>query len=329
MLLSILLVGGLVLTLILTTGFGLDSASEELQTTFNTSQNLFVKSQRVNVSPPPLRIVESSVLQSNRTPSVIQPQTLGAITSREQRTDIVKYEVERGDTVTSIAEEFNLETETVLWANDLGSNSTINPGDELVILPVDGVLHPVREGESISSIAATYEVEAKEIVDYNELESKASIYAGDTLIIPGGEQPATISIAKQTPVGKSYFIPPVQGVITQGRHGSLNNAVDIANNCGSPVVAAAGGTVKAAGYAGIGGKRVTIKHSNGVVTYYGHLRYISVVPGQKVSQGTIIGEIGHTGLTFGPTGCHVHYTMRRANNPLAAYPVGSSLSWGQ
>lgn len=301
---------------------------EKIQTTFNTStQNLFVQSQRANMVPPPLRIVEGSVLQSNRTPGVAKPQTLGAVTSQEERTEIIKYEVESGDTVTSIAEEFDLNVDTVLWANDLTANSTIQPGDELDILPVDGVLCPVREGDTISSIAGTYDAEAEKIVEYNELEDKTSIYAGDTLIVPGGEKPDSIAAAEQTAVGENYFGFPCQGIITQGRHGPLNNAVDIANSCGSPVVATAEGTVMRAGPAGLIGRRVIVEHPNGVRTLYGHLRGIAVTPGQRVSQGTILGTIGHTGFTLGPTGCHLHYTVRGANNPLGAYLVGSSIRW--
>lgn len=290
-------------------------------------QNLFVKSRRAKTVPPPLRITETSVLQSNRIPGSVQPQTLGAITSKEQRTEIIKYEVEQGDTVTSIAQQFDLEVDTVLWANDLTRNSVIQPGDDLVILSTDGVLYSVRKGDTVSGIAQAYDTTAEKIVDYNELKSKADIYTGDSLILPDAEPPATIPAAEQIPVGSNYFGYPCQGTITQGRHGPLNNAVDIANNCGSPVVAVAEGTVKRAGSAGLIGKRVTVLHPNGVVSLYGHLSVIEVVPGQKVSQGTILGKIGHTGFTLGPTGCHVHYTLRGADNPLGSYPLGTTISW--
>lgn len=315
------------MALILTTGSDLESASEQLPVTFNTSNDLFVQSKRATRVPPPLRIVEDSVLQGNRTPSLARPQTLGAVTSQEESSEIRKYTVESGDTVTSIAQQFGLETETVLWANDLGPNTPIQPGDELVILPVDGVLYSVRKRDTIGIISETYGVKAERIVDYNELASESTIYVGDPLIIPGGEQPATVPAAERTSVGENYFGYPSQGVITQGRHGPLNNAVDIANNCGSPVVAAAGGTVKRAGSAGLIGNRVTVEHPNGVITLYGHLSSIAVVPGQRVSQGTILGYVGHTGFTLGATGCHVHYTVKGAHNPLGYYSVGSTISW--
>ena len=127
------------------------------------------------------------------------------------------------------------------------------------------------------------------------------------------------------PVAKSYFIFPCQGIITQGLH--YYNAIDIANKCGSPVVAAASGTVKRAGWIRIGGKRIIIIHPNGVATYYGHLSKILVKPGQKVKTGDIIGYIGHTGYTLGPTGCHLHFGVIGAKNFLAKYPVGTRISW--
>lgn len=322
----LLVIGVLVFSLLLASY----PSPEKLQATFSIpDQSLFVKSHRTNMVPPPLRIVEGSVLQGNRSPSVIQPQTLGA--ASQEADEIQQYVVKKGDTVSSIAGQFGLEPETILGANHLGWNSTLQPGDELIILPVDGMLYSVKKGDSISSIAHTYDVDSKEIVDYNDLESETSIYAGDNLILPGGEPPTTVAAAEQTPIGKNSLGYPCQGVITQSLSGITHNptmqAVDIANNCGSRVVAAAGGIVKRAGYAGMLGKRVTIEHDNGVVTLYGHLNQINVVPGQEVHRAQIIGAMGNTGYTVGRSGCHLHYATPGAYNPLGSYPLKSSVSW--
>jgi murein DD-endopeptidase MepM/ murein hydrolase activator NlpD len=57
----------------------------------------------------------------------------------------------------------------------------------------------------------------------------------------------------------------------------------------------------------------------GISTFYGHLSAINVKVGQDVSQGQIIGYVGHTGYTIpaGPAGCHVHFEVRGARNPFA------------
>ncbi|MEK9153617.1 MAG: M23 family metallopeptidase, partial [Patescibacteria group bacterium] len=94
--------------------------------------------------------------------------------------------------------------------------------------------------------------------------------------------------------------------------------VDFSNgSCGGPVVAAAAGTAQKLGVDSVSGNYISIIHTNGVVTYYGHLSKFAVKAGQKVDQGQIIGYIGHTGLTIpaGEAGCHVHFDVRFAVNP--------------
>jgi murein DD-endopeptidase MepM/ murein hydrolase activator NlpD len=92
--------------------------------------------------------------------------------------------------------------------------------------------------------------------------------------------------------------------------------VDYAAPTGTPVHAAASGTVVTAGWLGGYGKTVRIRHANGFQTLYGHLSRIDVRRGQRVSQGTRIGAVGQTGLATGP---HLDYRMQRNGvfvNPL-------------
>ena len=128
----------------------------------------------------------------------------------------------------------------------------------------------------------------------------------------------------QNPVPDSFFIYPAEGVITQGLH--YYNAVDLANQCGTPVYAAASGTVQRARYGWNygGGNQVTILHSGGIVTYYGHLQSIFVKPGDQVTVGDRIALMGQNGIA---TGCHVHFQVIGAKNPLARYGVGTTLKY--
>jgi murein DD-endopeptidase MepM/ murein hydrolase activator NlpD len=92
--------------------------------------------------------------------------------------------------------------------------------------------------------------------------------------------------------------------------------VDYAAPTGTPVHAAANGTVLTAGWLGGYGKAVRIRHANGFQTLYGHLSRIYVRRGQRVTQGTRIGAVGQTGLATGP---HLDYRMQRNGvyvNPL-------------
>ena len=95
------------------------------------------------------------------------------------------------------------------------------------------------------------------------------------------------------------------------------NGVDVASACGTPIYAAAAGAVILSD--GIGwnfgyGKYIMIRHSNGVVTVYGHASRLLVNQGDYADQGQLIALMGTTGRS---TGCHLHFEVRGAKNPMA------------
>jgi murein DD-endopeptidase MepM/ murein hydrolase activator NlpD len=124
-------------------------------------------------------------------------------------------------------------------------------------------------------------------------------------------------------VASRYFIQPASGRNWGELHGY--NAVDISNSCGTPVLAAAAGTVVtdsdlgsgASGWNGGYGKFILLKHANGTKTRYTHLSKINVAVGQVVEQGQQIGAIGNNGHVQGATGCHLHFEVIGAPNPFA------------
>lgn len=123
--------------------------------------------------------------------------------------------------------------------------------------------------------------------------------------------------------GSSYFSPPVSGWNWGIIH--ENNAIDIANNCGTPVYAAAEGIIVPDQKLGDGsegwnngyGIFILIEHPNNTETRYAHLEKIISSIGHYVSKGELIGFMGNTGNTHGPTGCHLHFEVLGAENPLA------------
>jgi murein DD-endopeptidase MepM/ murein hydrolase activator NlpD len=100
--------------------------------------------------------------------------------------------------------------------------------------------------------------------------------------------------------------------------------VDFAAPIGTPVVAAANGTVKEIGWKGGYGNCVVIDHKSHYATLYGHLsRFADLKVGESVEQGDVVGYVGSTGLSTGP---HLHYTMYLNGNPidpLKIQPVSS------
>jgi len=138
------------------------------------------------------------------------------------------------------------------------------------------------------------------------------------------------SISTQAPVADSFFIYPTEGKITQGVH--WFNAIDVANKCGTPVYAAASGTVQRVmyGYNFGGGNYITIWHAGGITTYYGHLMTIFVKPGDIISVGDRIALMGGGAGMAGAglsTGCHLHFDVRGAKNPLSKYYLGTKLKY--
>ena len=109
---------------------------------------------------------------------------------------------------------------------------------------------------------------------------------------------------------------PISGIITSRfgyrRRGS-HTGLDIATSAGTPIRAAASGTVVHAGWSGGYGYLVKIQHTDSIQTYYAHCSKIYVSVGQYVNQGDIISAVGSTGNSTGP---HLHLEIRVNNTPL-------------
>lgn len=95
--------------------------------------------------------------------------------------------------------------------------------------------------------------------------------------------------------------------------GEFHPGLDISGPLGTPIHVTADGIVTSAEVVNGYGRMVTIDHGHGVETLYGHMSGFAVTAGQTVSQGQVIGYIGHTGRT---TGNHVHYEVRIHNTPV-------------
>lgn len=112
------------------------------------------------------------------------------------------------------------------------------------------------------------------------------------------------------PSSSAGFVWPLQGTVTSYfgfRWGRMHEGLDIAAPYGTPVVAAAAGTVISAGWGGGYGNLVVIDHGNGIATAYAHNASLTVSAGQQVAQGQLVAYVGSTGNSTGP---HVHFEVR-------------------
>lgn len=254
------------------------------------------------------------------------------------RASVVEYEVQEGDLVSFIASDFGVSVNSILWANNIKNADSIKPGTVLKIPPVTGVIHIAKKGETVDQIAKRYGVDAEKIIAYNHIPKDGTMSSGEEVIVPGGVMPAvkstakpttvpllgTASVAKLSAAAKqfahlpdlgSFFKVPTSGFNWGRIHG--RNGVDIANSCGTSIAAAADGTVTTAdgeGWNGGFGKYVKISHSNGTETLYAHASKLLVKNGQAVTKGESIMLMGTTGRS---TGCHLHFEVHGARNPLA------------
>ncbi|MDZ7994013.1 MAG: M23 family metallopeptidase [Nostoc sp. EfeVER01] len=131
-------------------------------------------------------------------------------------------------------------------------------------------------------------------------------------------QLASDSPIGQIPIPASNLIWPTKGFISQGFRKYQHEGIDIAGASGTPVVAAASGTVVKAGWDNWGlGNAITIKHLDGSITVYGHNRRLLVSKGQQVLQGQMIAEMGSTGNSTAP---HLHFEVH-SNGRIAVDPL--------
>ncbi len=289
-----------------------------------------------------------------------------------QRIQLYMYTVRSSDTLKTVAEKFGLKTDTLLANNDLDDG--LKPGQQIRILPTDGLIYKVKQGDTLDGVADYLRTSPQNIIDFkpNNVARGIALQPGASLIVPGGSwppppvpdpvpapkpstsapasanagkpAPAVAPLPKQpvavapAPAKKTNPAPapaqqkaapkvvapapnagratgsmvwPIRGVITtyfnQPIWYGIHKGLDIATTCGTPTVAADGGTVVEAGWSPYGyGINAVIDHGGGIRTRYGHFMQVNVSLGQRVAKGQVIGLEGTTGNS---TGCHVHFEV--------------------
>jgi len=250
----------------------------------------------------------------------------------------IKYSVEEGDSIFSIAKQFNLEPESILWANyDLLNDDPtfLSPGWRLTIPPTDGIYYKLKEGDDLQKVAEKYYADVEDIISWpsNHMEiTNPSTEGLDYVMIPDGWRelvswiipvayaprsgatrvvagPGGCQAPATGPVGSGGFLWPVSARYLSGfDFTSYHLGIDIAAATGTPIVASDSGTVIYSGWNDSGyGYMVMIDHNNGYQTLYAHMSSLAVYCGADVFAGSYIGAAGSTGRS---TGAHVHYEIR-------------------
>jgi len=176
----------------------------------------------------------------------------------------------------------------------------------------EAIVNELKEKNSQNKDGITYilkyETEKKEFTEVNEVV--ASLYI-EMPLVPVNPKISTMQVVDYSNTSLGIALArPVSGTISS-RFGSrgrgTHTGLDIATSSGTPIKAAATGTVMYVGYNGGYGNLLVIGHGKGVETYYAHCLKIYVSPGMNVSQGDVVASVGSTGNS---TGSHLHFEVR-------------------
>ena len=208
----------------------------------------------------------------------------------------------------------------------------------------------IRLGESMGEVAERYNLSIAELLRLNPGLKAASLVAGTQIRVANstpGRSRMVLGLKPTASGGLSWpdqpdfgtggrdpsaefrdtgWIWPTKGIFTSGygwRWGRMHKGIDVANNVGTPIMAARSGEVVVAGWDNGGyGYLVELRHADGSRSRYAHNSRIMVRVGQLVDQGTVISQMGSTGRSTGP---HLHFEIipagRGAMNPLQFLPA--------
>jgi murein DD-endopeptidase MepM/ murein hydrolase activator NlpD len=222
----------------------------------------------------------------------------------------VTHVVQRGESLYSLAQRYDVSIQDIIDANGL-KNTVIYVGQRLLIPCGNGNgytrVYTVKSGDNLYNIARKYGTSVDTLVRLNGIDNPSLLKVGQHLLIPVNVGSRDGSVNRWSIL--SSLIWPVNGWISSGYgwrthpvYGSrqFHGGIDIAVNTGTPVRAAASGTVIEAGWMDAFGYGVVIYHGDGVTTWYGHNSSVLVKKGDWVSQGQIIARSGNTGVSTGP-----------------------------
>ncbi len=268
--------------------------------------------------------------------------TLNTEIPTRPRVDVTTYTVEQGDSIFSIATNFSLKPETILWGNfeTLEDNPhLLKSGQELNILPTNGTYYQWHEGDNLRQIADFFKVDPQVIIEYpgNRFDltetnpDNANIEDGTWLIVPDGQRAikdwGPPAITRSNPASAAFYGSGHCGSVYEGAVGTytfvwpttshqisgygydpvVHAAIDIGGSEGNAIYAVDNGVVVYAGWSDYGyGYLIVIDHGTGWQSAYAHLSAVGVTCGQSVFQGTMIGALGNTGNS---SGAHLHFEM--------------------
>jgi murein DD-endopeptidase MepM/ murein hydrolase activator NlpD len=228
----------------------------------------------------------------------------------------------------SVAQQYNLIPATLMGMNPVLQQGRFPIGAVILVPPYNGIRVEVPAGTTWAELAATYGVRADVLFEVNGCQAVASeVFIPGVNWSPGGDRPADPATANLA----TYPLPQTAEALT-GFGWQVNPAsqivfhsgVDLRSERGTPVRAAAAGTVAFVGAQGNYGNLVVVNHAGGLQTRYAQLDSITVQVGQAIEAGDRLGTVGQTGDA---RISHLHFEVRSnsdlgwvAENPTRYFP---------
>jgi murein DD-endopeptidase MepM/ murein hydrolase activator NlpD len=231
--------------------------------------------------------------------------------------DMKYYVAREGDTLSGIAERLGLDLDTVASLNRRWGSGVhlVRVGEKVLVPNQDGIFLAVEGSLEKSCAARGVPVEA--VLAVNRVQPSEA-RPGKQLFFPGVQH---TGIERSVVIGTA-FLRPLLGW-TSSRYGfrvdpftgatQFHPGIDISAPLGTSVRAALDGKVAIVSRDPALGLYVLIRHQIGYSTLYGHLLQVFVKPGDAVTRGQRIGQVGSSGKSTGP---HLHFEVRRSGRPI-------------
>jgi murein DD-endopeptidase MepM/ murein hydrolase activator NlpD len=225
-----------------------------------------------------------------------------------------RHRIASGETLESIARQYNLIPETLIRFNSSLNRGTVPVGQEILVPPFNGIRIQAPRGATWKDLEEAYGVRADILFELNGCEKTPTV-----VFIPGVNWSSGGSNSQQNYTGLAGYPLPDRATIafaygwqmdpaTETRR--FHSGIDVLAEVGTPVLAADSGTVAFAGQQGNYGNLVIINHPGDRQTRYAHLSRILVQQGQSVRVGDAIAAVGTTGQPD-IAAPHLHFEVRQ------------------